>query len=84
VTAYQRGHSHAFDQWITLLPKVGEHLVRLNGLLRPLIQQQWTRMVAQLNQLEENRLEDFLFWVNRISTEPVCPALQELQGNVCF
>ena len=84
VSAYQRGDQSAFDNRIRFQSDVSEHLVRLNGLLRPLIQQQWTKMVAQLNQLEENRLEAFLFGVERIPLEPVRAALQELQGNTCF
>jgi hypothetical protein len=84
VSAYQRGDQSAFDNRIRFQPDVGEHLVRLNGLLRPLIQQQWTKMVAQLNQLEGNRLEAFLFGVERVPLEPVRAALQDLQGNICF
>jgi 5-methylcytosine-specific restriction endonuclease McrA len=84
ISAYQRGVSGAFDNRIRLLPGVGDSLVRLNGLLRPFIQQQWARLVAQLNQLEENKLETFLFGVERISTDPVRPALQALQKDVCF
>ncbi len=84
VTRYQRERSGPFDNQIYLQPRVGEFLVILNGLLRPLIHRQWVRMVAQLNRLPETRLETFLFGAERISTEPVRPALQELQGNRCF
>ncbi|MGH7545060.1 MAG: HNH endonuclease, partial [Gemmatimonadota bacterium] len=84
VTRYQKDGSGPFDNRILLKPGVGEHLVRLNGLLRPLIQRQWTLLVAQMNRLEETRLEEFLFGADRIPTDPVRPGLQELQRDRCF
>jgi hypothetical protein len=84
VTRYQRGEAGGFDNRMALCPRIGEHLVQLNGLLRPFIHRQWARKVAQLNRLEEARLEEFLFGAERITTEPVRPALQELQNQQCF
>ncbi len=84
IAEYQRGARGAFDPTIRLAPQVGEHLVALNGLLRPLVQQQWTRKVAHLNRLAESRLEAFLFGTERISTEPLRATLQALQENRCF
>jgi 5-methylcytosine-specific restriction endonuclease McrA len=84
VAAYQRGDKSVFDPAIRLAPQAGEHLVALSGLLRPLVQQQWTRKVAQLNRLEESQLERFLFGVERISTEALRPSLQDLQEQRCF
>jgi 5-methylcytosine-specific restriction endonuclease McrA len=84
VARYQHGEANAFDNRILLGPHVGQYLVQLNGLLRPLIHRQWAGMVASLNRLEEARLEDFLFGVDRIPLEPVRPGLQELQGYRCF
>jgi 5-methylcytosine-specific restriction endonuclease McrA len=62
------------------------HLVRLAGLLRPLIQRQWSAMVARFNRgaVEDARLEEFLFGTERISLEPVRRPLRELQDNRCF
>jgi 5-methylcytosine-specific restriction endonuclease McrA len=84
VARYQQEGAGPFDNRISLRPRVGEYLVQVNGLLRPLIHRQWARMVAQLNRLQEARLEAFLFGAERIATEPVRPALQELQGDRCF
>lgn len=73
-----------FDNQIRFLPSVGEHLVRLNGLLRPLIYRAWAAMVAQLNELDECRLERFLFGVDRRSLAVLRPGLSDLQGRRCF
>jgi 5-methylcytosine-specific restriction endonuclease McrA len=83
VAAYQRG-AGAFDNRILLRPRVGEYLVRLNGVLRPLIHRLWAAMVADINRLEEVRLERFLFGAERVPTESVRPGLQELQRDRCF
>lgn len=84
VSEYQRGDGESFDNRIQLEPRVGEYLVLLNGLLRPLIHRQWAAMVAQMNSLEESRLEEFLFGARRVSMEPVRGGLQELQDDRCF
>jgi hypothetical protein len=84
VRRYQRGEPGDFDNRINLNPDVGEHLVLLNGLLRPLIHRQWAALVARMNGLEEAQLEAFLFGARRVSLDPVRAGLQELQGNRCF
>ena len=84
VREQQRTGSGSFDNQIRFLPSVGEHLVRLNGLLRPLIHRAWTAMVAQLNDLDEARLERFLFGVDRIQLAAVRPGLIDLQHGQCF
>lgn len=84
VGRYQRGLASPFDNRVHLAPGVGEDLVLLNGLLRPLIHREWAALVAKMNQLEESRLEEFLFGSRRIALEPVRPGLQELQDNRCF
>lgn len=84
VKAYQGGDSGDFDNRILLMPGVGDALVRLNGLLRPLIHRQWTAQVARLNSLPDSRLEAFLFGGGRKATEAVRPHLQELQSGRCF
>jgi 5-methylcytosine-specific restriction endonuclease McrA len=58
--------------------------VRLNGLLRPLIQRRWAGMVAALNQQEDSRLEHFLFGVERLDLSVARTPLWEIQGSRCF
>src|SRR5437867_11253937 len=49
VRRYRRGEGGPFDNRIHLRPGVGEALVRLNHLLRPLIHHQWAVKVATLS-----------------------------------
>jgi 5-methylcytosine-specific restriction endonuclease McrA len=84
VRSYQRGDAGAFDNRILLRPGVGEHLLQLNSLLRPLIHRQWAAMVARINELEESRLEAFLFGAERAALDRVRDDLRELQGDRCF
>jgi 5-methylcytosine-specific restriction endonuclease McrA len=84
VRAYQRGQASDFDNQIRLKAGVGEYLVQLNGLLRPLLYREWAEQVARMNQLEAYRLEEFLFGSLRVSTEPVRAPLLELQDGRCF
>ena len=73
-----------FDERLLLLPGVADQLCDLSGLLRPIIQRQWTRWVAKHNRLEEARLEDFLFGASRVALAPVTVHLVELQAGDCF
>jgi hypothetical protein len=41
-------------------------------------------MVARINKLQENQLEDFLFGVGRISSARIRGGLWEIQGKICF
>ena len=84
VREQQRTGRGSFDNQIRFLPSVGEHLVRLNGLLRPLVHLAWTAMVAHLNDLDESRLERFLFGVDRVQLAAVRPGLIDLQQGQCF
>ncbi len=85
VTAYQKNRaSGTFDNYIRLYPNVGDYLVMLNGLLRPLIHRGWSAVVARLNGLDESRLESFLFGMDRKQLAVVRPGLTELQGGRCF
>lgn len=84
VRQYQAGDSSAFDNRILLQPRVGEYLLQLNTLLRPLIQRQWAAMVARLNALEESQLDSYLFGASRIVTARVRAGLWELQAGRCF
>ncbi len=74
----------SFDNRLLLRPGIGEHLVRLNGILRPLFHRQWAVMVARMNRLPEAELERFLFGWERIPLDPVRGPLRELQANRCF
>jgi hypothetical protein len=75
-----------FDNRIHLLGRAGDHLVRLAGLLRPLIQRQWTGMIARINRelIDESELEEFLFGVPRAMLSRLRAPLRELQDNTCF
>ena len=41
-------------------------------------------MVAQINKLEESKLENFLFSASRAGAAKLCEPLRELQENRCF
>jgi hypothetical protein len=82
-TAYQRGQG-GFDNRILLRPRVGEYLVRLNGLLRPLIHRRWAAMVAALNHQEDSRLEHFLFGAQRLDLSLTRGPLWKIQDGRCF
>lgn len=84
VSAYQRRRPSDFDNRLLLRHGVAEHLVRLNGLLRPLIQREWAVMVAGMNGLPEATLELFLFGAERVPLDPVRQPLRELQAGRCF
>jgi len=84
VTEYQRTGGGPFDNRIVFKPGVGEYLVALSGLLRPLIHREWVSMVAQINSLEESRLEKFLFGIDRRQMNRIKPVIVELQNCSCF
>lgn len=76
----------SFDNSIRFIGEAAEHLVRLAGLLRPLIQREWASMIAKRNRdiLCDARLEEFLFGVERAQTSRVREGLRELQERRCF
>lgn len=84
VTAYQEGDRSAFDNRLLLKPGAGEALVRLNGVLRPILQREWAVMIAGMNGLPDARLEEFLFGADRVSLAAVRGPLRELQSGRCF
>jgi hypothetical protein len=84
VRRYQRGERDAFDNRILLLPGVGEHFVRLNGVIRPLLHRHWASLVAQFNGLEESKLERFLFGTERTALTALRGPLADLQEGRCF
>jgi len=73
-----------FDNNIRLKPGAGDHLIQLNGLLRPFIHKKWASMVARINRMPENELEDFLFGVERVSSAKIRGRLWEIQERRCF
>ncbi len=72
------------DNRLLFLPGVPDQLVSLAAVLRPLIQRQWSDMVARLNGLPERHLEEFLFGQERIDLTPVREPLLDLQAGRCF
>jgi hypothetical protein len=84
VRRYQRGEGGDFDNLIRFQPGVGDHLVRLNGLLRPLIYRGWASIVARFNGLPESELESFLFGIDRTALAAVRQPLTDLQHGQCF
>lgn len=85
VSAYQREQTgSSFNNQLLLQPGVAEHLVRLNGLLRPLLHREWARKVTSLNNLAEAKLDAFLFGATRVALNPVRAPLSSLQDDRCF
>lgn len=73
-----------FDNSVRFVAGAAENLVRLSGLLRPLIQRDWAAHIARINDLPQARLEEFLFGVNRAALAPLRAPLVELQRGACF
>ena len=69
---------------LQLEPGVAEGLIRLNGVLRPLIQREWARRVAQLNHFREAEVLEFLFDSPRLSTSRLQRHLRTVQASRCF
>lgn len=84
VAAYQRQEGGSFSNAITLLPRVGEYLLQLNTLLRPLVLRLWADMVARVNGLEESQLDQYLFGATRTPTARVRRGLWDWQDGRCF
>lgn len=84
VRRYQRGEDSQFDNRLFLNASVAENLVKLNALLRPLIQREWSLKVANINSLPESQLQRFLFGSVRSNTGVLRESLVELQSGRCF
>ncbi|MEX2290275.1 MAG: HNH endonuclease domain-containing protein [Mycobacteriales bacterium] len=71
---------------VVLKPNVGDWLVSLGGLLRPLVELHWTRAVATFSneQLPAEHLRNFLFGTDRIALRAVEPGLRQAQAGLCF
>lgn len=74
------------DDRLFLVDRAGEALAALAGLLRPVVQREWLHFVARRNseEIDEFRVERFLFGADRTSLLAVRgPLLEEQQGR-CF
>lgn len=76
--------AESWDNSIRFIGRAAEYLVRLAGLVRPIIQREWARTVAQFNDLPESTLDAFLFGRARDALTPVRPGLFDLQEGRCF
>ncbi len=63
---------------------VGERLVALSALLRPVLQSEWSQQVAALNELPTDRLAAHLFGRERADLGPARDLLRGLQGDRCL
>jgi 5-methylcytosine-specific restriction endonuclease McrA len=81
-----RVRSADFDDGLYLRPGVGEWLVRLAGLLRPIIQGRWAAFVADRSEqvVEVAQLDRFLFGASRINLGGIREPLVAAQGHECF
>ncbi len=76
--------TRGFDNRIHFVDGAARNLVRLSSLIRPLIQRKWSAKVAELNHLQIDELESFLFGTNRVALGRVLAPLLDLQSGECF
>lgn len=71
---------------LALFPGVADGLVRLGGLLRPVVERAWIDDVSRHNRLdtEHELLTSFLFGADRSSLLKAAAALREVEGAGCF
>lgn len=74
------------ERRIALMPNAGEHLIRLEPLLRPVVERYWGLKVGTLNRdlTDEARLHRFLFEPHRLPPKKLLSDLTELQSGRCF
>jgi 5-methylcytosine-specific restriction endonuclease McrA len=77
-------NSDDFDNLIRFVGQAGDHLLRLAPLIRPLVQREWTSLVARFNGLPEAELERFLFGARREAIAHLAAPLGEVQEGRCF
>ncbi len=72
-----------FDRRLVLKEGVADHLLRLSGLLRPLIQREWTAMVSRINRelIPDSQLEAFLLRSRRVPADRLRPGLRGTAGG---
>jgi hypothetical protein len=79
--------SEALDTTVRLRRGAGDHLIRLTGLLRPLVQRRWVERVCAYNRHVTDTtgvLESFLFGADRLGAVRLRVALLDLQDGRCF
>ena len=76
--------SRDFDNAIRFIGSAGDDLVRLAPFVRPLVQREWSGLVARFNGLAEARLEQFLFGASREAIAHLAEPLLQLQRGNCF
>ncbi len=81
-----RVHRPDFDDSLALVEGAAEKLAALSGMIRPVVEREWMRHVARRNggDVDELRLEAFLFGGERISLEAVRKPLLGMQDGRCF
>jgi hypothetical protein len=81
-----RVRARTFDDTLYLRPGVGEWLVRLAGVLRPIVQQRWASFVADRSRdtVEAAWLDEFLFGSARVGLIRIRGPLLEAQDRSCF
>jgi 5-methylcytosine-specific restriction endonuclease McrA len=84
--AVRRSEYLAGDRCLHFVGDAADHLVRLGVLLRPFVQREWARLVAQFNResFPEADLESYLFGADRASSAALREPLREMQGGLCF
>ncbi len=84
--AESRVRGPGFDDTLYLRPGAGEWLVRLAGVLRPIVQQRWATFVAERSAdvVDVAYLDEFLFGSSRASLARVRSPLLEAQEGTCF
>lgn len=84
--AESRVRAADFDDTMHLRPGVGAWVVRLAGVLRPIVQQRWAAFVADRSResVEAAWLDEFLFGATRIGLDRIRDPLLEVQGHSCF
>jgi 5-methylcytosine-specific restriction endonuclease McrA len=75
-----------FDDRLHLRPGAGERLLEVAGLVRPVVEREWLRHVARRNddQVDDLRLESFLFGATRTALVHLRDPLLGLQLGRCF
>ena len=84
--AESRVRAPGFDDTLHLRLGAGEWLVRLAGVLRPIVQQRWATFVAERSRdvVDVAYLDEFLFGSARSSLARLRPPLLEAQDGACF
>jgi 5-methylcytosine-specific restriction endonuclease McrA len=76
------------ERQVRLAPGAGDQLIRLSGLLRPLIQREWANWIARHSAnralVKDAYLDEFLFGAERIALGRVRDGLEDVHAGHCF